>query len=89
MKKMMIIFSVVFTFTACNEQEMARNYGGNADLTLPANQKLMMITWKDDAELWYLTRPMKPTDTAETYLFMENSHLGIMEGSVTIKEVKK
>ncbi len=86
---MMIIFSVLFTFTACNEQKMARNYGGNSELILPDNQKLINITWKDQAELWYLTRPMRATDTAETYTFKENSSLGIIEGSVTIREVKK
>ncbi len=86
---MMIIFSVLFTLTACNEQEMARKYGGNSELILPDNQKLINITWKDEAELWYLTRPMRATDTAETYTFKENSSLGIIEGSVTIREVKK
>lgn len=37
-------------------------------LELPANQKLVMITWKDDS-LWYLTKPMTEEDVAETYTF--------------------
>jgi hypothetical protein len=67
---------------------MARKFGGNSELILPENQKLVTITWKE-TELWYLTKPMKVTDTAETYIFMENSNFGILEGSVTIIEVKK
>lgn len=47
---------------------MTKNFGGSMTLELEPNQKLEMITWKDDS-LWYLTRPMTESDTPETHTF--------------------
>ena len=56
-------------------------------LELEPNQKLEMITWKDDS-LWYLTRPMTESDTAETHTFQQSSEFGVFEGTITIVESK-
>lgn len=50
------------------QQGMTKNFGGSMTLELEPNQKLEMITWKDDS-LWYLTRPMTESDTPETHTF--------------------
>lgn len=71
--------------TGC--QAVTRSWGGEMTLDLPADQKLMKITWKDDS-LWYLTRPMAPDEVAETYTFQESSNTGLLEGTVTINETK-
>lgn len=76
---------VLFGATGC--QSAAKNFGGSYTETLPQGQKLINATWKEDS-LWYLTRPMKEDEEAETYTFKQDTEFGIMEGTVTIKEVK-
>lgn len=76
---------VMFGTTGC--QFAAKNFGGSYTEILPKGQKLVNVTWKKE-NLWCLTRPMKKGEEAETYTFKQNNDLGIMEGTVTIKEVK-
>lgn len=57
-------------------------------MELEPNRKLEMVTWKD-SDLWILTKPMSKDDIAETHIFQEDSQFGIMEGSITIKEIKE
>lgn len=71
----------------CSEQSMTKNYGSEMEMTLEPNRKLVEITWKDDS-LWYLTREMKEDEEAEEYLFQEKDSLGMLEGTVVVKEVK-
>lgn len=77
----------IFAMVSCTQNEMAKNYGGTASINLPAGQKLVTITWKDQ-QLWYLTRKMNPSDSAESYIFKEESSYGIIEGSVILNESK-
>jgi len=77
---------LVIIITGCSDQMMAKSGGGTAEINLPAKQKLMNITWKDDSSLWYLTRPMKPNEEPETYTFKESSSWGIQQGTVIIHE---
>ena len=90
MKKKLLLVLIVLTlamsFTGC--QSATKNFGGNMTLKLEPNQKLEMITWKDDS-LWYLTKPMTEDDVAETHTFQQSSNFGIIEGTVTIIETKK
>lgn len=79
-------FTLIFGAAGC--QSTAKNFGGDYILKLPKNEKLVMITWKDNS-LWYLTKPMTDEDTAETYKFQESADLGIMEGTVTVVETKE
>ena len=77
----------VFVLTGCTENSRAKNFGGTAELELPANKKLILVTWKEDA-LWYLTRDMRPNETPEVYYFNEKSSWGVWEGTYIIKETK-
>ena len=81
------IIALVVVLTGCTENSRAKSFGGTANITLPANQKLIIATWKDD-DLWYLTRPMRPDETPETYSFSEESSWGIWEGTYIIKETR-
>ena len=89
MKKRLIAFLVgtlmIVSLTGCNS--IARQWGGDITLELEPNQKLEMITWKDNS-LWYLTKKMTEGDIAETYLFQQSSEVGVLEGTVTIVESK-
>jgi len=84
-KKIYIIALLLIMLSGC--QTYSRQFGGDVDVNLPANEKLIMVSWKDNA-IWYLTRPMKTSDIAETYKYTEFSNLRIFKGTVTIREFK-
>lgn len=88
--KKLIIAGMVFlslSLTGCDNYS-AKQFGGTMTVELPKGQKLVNATWKNDADLWYLTKPMTEKDVAETYEFIEDSTLGIAEGKVIFKESK-
>lgn len=91
MKKILatIALTVILIFSLCGCKSMARSFGGDITLTLEPNQKLELITWKDDDSLWYLTRPMREDEEAETHVYQQDSEFGVFEGTVTIVEVKE
>lgn len=78
----------VLSLTGC-DQAMAHSFGGNMTLALEPNEKLEMITWKDDDSLWYLTRPMREDEEPETHIFKQSSEFGVFEGTVTVVETKE
>ncbi len=83
------IFAVILMLLAAASlfgcQTAARNLGGTVEVELKPGQKLEMITWKDGS-LWYLTRPMRPGEKAETHTFNQSSEFGIIEGAVIVIE---
>jgi hypothetical protein len=88
MKKIIVLLIVMlFALGGCTENQRAKQFGGHGNITLPKGQKLVIATWKDD-NLWYLTRPMRPNESPETYTFSEESSWGVFEGSYTIKEIR-
>ena len=91
MKKKIIIglcvLSTICMLTGC--QSATRSMGGNTTINLEPNQKLELITWKDDDSLWYLTRPMREDEEAEIHTYQQSSECHIFEGTVTIIETKK
>jgi len=78
MKKLLMLgMSVIISsvlLTGCGNIG-AKSYSGEMTVELQKGQKLVNATWKD-ADLWYLTKDMNPSDKAETYTFKENSTLG-------------
>lgn len=63
----------------------ARHFGGKIDVELQVGRKLVNATWKDES-LWYLTRPARPGETPEVWVFQEDSKLEIAKGAVTFHE---
>lgn len=90
MKKIMLILITVVLcvclFTGCG-QTYTREFGGTIKIDLPTDTKLELITWKDNS-LWYLTRPMREDDIAETHTYQQSSEFGVFEGTVIISETK-
>jgi hypothetical protein len=78
---------IAISLSGCTENSKAKTFGGTARLTLPAGQKLINATWKDD-DFWYLTRPMHEDEFPEVYTFKEESSLGVLEGTYIITETK-
>lgn len=67
---------------------IAKKVGGSATIILPDNQKLQLVTWKND-NMWVLYRPMRADEQAETYTYQEDSKFGLLEAKIVIREVKK
>jgi hypothetical protein len=65
-----------------------KKVGGSATIILPDNQKLQLVTWKND-NMWVLYRPMRADEQAETYTYQEDSKFGLIEAKITIREVKR
>lgn len=88
MKKILILLLAgsVLTLTGC--QSATKSLGGSMTLELDPGEKLEEITWKDES-LWYLTRPMREGETAETHVFKQSSEFGVFEGTVTVVEKEK
>lgn len=74
-----------FAFTGCTENQIARKLGGNMEITLKPNEKLMMATWKDD-NLFYLTEPMDSDYVPKTKTLYEHSSFGMLETTVVFIE---
>ena len=77
--------AIALSGTGCNH--IAKNYGGTMTVPLQPDTKLVNVTWKNDS-LWILTKPMEADDSAETYMFKEDSNFGIFEGTVYFVETK-
>jgi len=86
-----IIFVVVLIAVMINwmfhTQWFARHWGGSYTMELPANEKVVTVSWKD-SNLWILTRPMKKDEVAETFTLHESSNFGVLQGTVVITEKK-
>ena len=94
MKKLvMLLMLLLIPAFACAEgvksqgNFIAKHYGGKANVTLPANHKLVFVTWKDADTMWILYRPFREGERAEYYIFEEDSRWGVMEGKIVIREV--
>lgn len=85
MKKFILLIAMMICLTGCHET--TKHFGGSMTIELPKGQKLEEITWKD-TDLWYLTRPMKDNEIAETHTFQQITEFGIFEGTVIIIETK-
>lgn len=85
-KKLAVLAAAAFVLLGCSNM-VAKSYGGTVNIDLPVGEKLAEVTWKDN-NLWYLTRPMREGEEAETWTFQEKSNYGVMEGKVILKEKK-
>jgi hypothetical protein len=62
------------------DQTITKRWGGATSIELKQDEKLEMVTWKDD-QLWLQVR----TDP-KTVEFREHSRYGMLEGKVVVKE---
>ena len=87
MRKIVLIGIIVSLLSSCTENVSTKLYGGTAEIVLEPNMKLINVTWKEN-DIWFLTKPMSPTDSAETYVFQEKSNYGLVEGKLILIERK-
>ena len=78
--------SAVYWNCAGCGQKMARSWGGTYTVDLPAGERLVNATWKDD-ELWYLHRPMQTGELpSETVFQQKKAGAGHVDGQVVFHE---
>lgn len=65
---------------------VARQFGGTGHVDVRPGHKIIGATWKG-ADLWVLTRPMRPGDEPETLSLREFSSWGAIEGEMLLREV--
>ena len=80
MKKLLFLLLTVVSVSSCTENERAKKFGGDQDITLKPSEEFVNATWKDD-NLWLTT---KDTLTNE-YIMREKSSYGVWEGEIRIK----
>ena len=78
---------MLLSLASCTENSRVRTFGGTGTIDLPAGEKLVNVTWKDN-DLWYVTRTMSDKDSVQTYRFTESSNLGLAEGTYILIEHK-
>lgn len=91
MKNKLAIGLIASTFLLGGCQTIARGFGGEQVVHIPAGKKLIPYTvrWEKNDDLWYLTEDMQEGDSPKTYIFYESSNLGELEGSVRFVEHRK
>ena len=89
MKKIILSFFaaaiLISGLSSCTENKMARKFGGNTTIELPAGEKLIEATWKDD-NLWYLNEAMESGYVTKKKIFREDSSWGVLKGEVKFVE---
>lgn len=88
MRYLFAILLVSIICFGCTANQRARSFGGSTTVKLPANTKLVNVTWKKD-DIWYLTRPMREGEMPENLTFQEKSNFGFVEGAVIFEESNK
>ena len=81
------VLVLAFALIITGSHWTTRNWGGEEELHLPADKKLVNATWRQSS-LWLLTRSMKANEVPEVYDFVEDSNLEIMNVTVHIIEHK-
>lgn len=87
MKTFITMMLGIVLLSGCTANERARAFGGTMNFDLPNGKKLVTVTWKE-ADMWYLIRPMRSNEVAETYEFCEKSCYGMIQGKIVINESK-
>lgn len=85
MRRILFILMTILFFISCTENQMARKFGGTAEIKLPRGEKLLMVTWKE-TNLFYLTEPMDSNYIPKTKIFREDSNYGLIESKVIFIE---
>lgn len=71
--------------TSCTEQYVARQFGGNVEIEVPAGYKVTSATWKED-NIFYFIEPMEDDYTPKEKKFIESSSFGVLESEVIFVE---
>lgn len=82
-----LVLSLLVAVSLSGCGSVAKSFGGTITINVEKGQKVVTASWKD-ANLWVLTRAMKPEEKPETLNYVEHSNLGIINGKVILVESK-
>ena len=86
---LVVVLGACILASGCTAQQQASYAGGTAEMNIPQGEKLVSVSWKGGGHLWFLTRPMREGEKAETYTLQENSSFGIVQGKFILHESNK
>jgi hypothetical protein len=87
MKKVLyFLFIISLLFFGCTDNDRVKNWGGTATIDLQPGEQFINVTWKDGADIWYLTTPYDSAYIPKTYKFHQKTSYGTREGTYIIKE---
>lgn len=72
--------------SGCTSNQMAKEFGGTTNVSIPKDKQFVNITWKEGSSLWVLTCDREEGHQPRKYYFDEKSGWGIVQGSVVISE---
>jgi len=86
MKKLILLFCAALALSSCTENMKVKSFGGTSKIEIPADQKFVLATWKDE-NLWITTKVRTAADSVKSeYRFAEKASFGVMEGTYIIIE---
>ena len=86
MKKLILLFCAALALSSCTENMKVKSFGGTSTIEIPAVQKFVLATWKDE-NLWITTKVRTSADSVKSeYRFAEKASFGVMEGTYIIIE---
>jgi len=86
MKQLGLLFCAALALSSCTENEKVKSFGGTSTIEIPADQKFVLATWKDE-NLWITTKVRAAADSVKSeYRFAEKASFGVMEGTYIIIE---
>jgi hypothetical protein len=86
MKKLSPLFCAALALSSCTENMKVKSFGGTSTIEIPADQKFVLATWKDE-NLWITTKVRTSADSVKSeYRFAEKASFGVMEGTYIIIE---
>ena len=80
-----ILMTILITI-GCTQNSRVRLLGASSTFNLPPGQKLISCSWKDDEDLWYLSRPFQKGENPVTLQYQQKSSWGTRNGILYIKE---
>lgn len=83
--KRIMLFAAALLALSCTEQARVRKFGGEMEFVLPAGERLLTVTWRDD-NLFYLTEPMEEDYVPRRKTFRESSSYGLHESVIVFIE---
>ncbi len=82
------VFTLALYVVGCTQNHRVTGLGATMTINLSAGRKLVTANWcgQSGLDLWYLTRPIHPGETAERLEFKEESNRGVAKGTVIFQE---
>ena len=83
-----LAMALAISFSSCTENQRAKRWGGSMTVNVEPGYEVMMATFKEDADMWYMVRKMSDDYVPTDKILIENSAWNVWEGRVTFHETR-